>query len=35
MRGVDELERAKQLSYLESSLESLKLEQVPKRLEDL
>jgi radical SAM superfamily enzyme with C-terminal helix-hairpin-helix motif len=35
MRGEDELERAKQLSYIESALESLKMDQVPKRLEEM
>ena len=35
MRGEDEIERAKQLSYIESALESLKKDEVPKRLEEM
>ena len=32
---ADEIERAKQLSYIESALESLKKDEVPKRLEEM
>ena len=35
MRHEDEIERAKQLSYIESALESLKKDEVPKRLEEV